>query len=485
MRDATARTPSMAELVKAAQASAPRQKGPGGFSLTTAGGSERLAAPLVGVLLGWTVARLPEVFPAAAIPRLPMILLATFVLLLTLAIPFDGWRRMWDRSLALRAVAALLALAVLTAPLGIWISGSITFIEERYLITVIVFLACMVFLRDRRTMRAAMMLYVICVAIIAAYTLATYDPTALRIDEYGQVIDPNEVGIDSIRITVGISLDANDWGAVLATTVPIALWLSFGGLFRRILWGGIAILLAVAVVPTASRGSLLGLVAGALVLIAVGARGWRRGLMLVAVGAAGLIFAAVATEGQTDRFLDFGSDDYNLTNEGRIYFWKQGMVWMLKRPWGYGIGNFPVYFGWLNDAERAAHSSWVQYGMELGVLGLGLFVLLCATLARDLKRQHGYASSLSPMVGRAAETEAVLSGHMLAALAAALVTGSFLSNAYYPLTYMALGLAAATVLGFPLADATAVPRVMAPPVPNENWRRPSSPAGPERRRRGR
>jgi hypothetical protein len=35
-------------------------------------------------------------------------------------------------------------------------------------------------------------------------------------------------------------------------------------------------------------------------------------------------------------------------------------------------------------------------------------------------------------------------------LAGALVTGSFLSNAYYPLTYMALGIAAAGLLGSPL-----------------------------------
>lgn len=453
MSDATARTPSIAELVKAAQTSAPRHKGGGGFSLTTGGAAERIIAPLVGLLLGWTVARVPEVFPEVAVPRLPLILLATFLVLLTLAIPFDGWRRMWQASVPLRCVAGLFALALVTAPLGIWIGGSVTFIQERYLVAVVVFLACLVFLRDRRAFRAAMRIYVLCVTVIAAFTLKTYDPNAVFIDEDGQVIDLSEMSIEQQRIKVGISLDANDWGAVLATTVPIALWLSAGSALRRVVWGGSALVLAAAVVPTASRGSLLGLVAVALVLIAVGATGWRRLLLLSVTLAGGAVFAAIASEGQTDRFLDFGGDDYNLTNEGRIYFWRQGIVWMLKRPWGYGIGNYPVYFGWLNDADRAAHSSWVQYGMELGVTGLALFVLLCVTLVQLNRRNRQAALSLRPWLGRSADEEAVLAGHMLAVLAGTLLTGSFLSNAYYPLMYMALGLAGAAALGFPHGSA--------------------------------
>jgi hypothetical protein len=453
MSDAAARVPSMAELVKAAQATAPRQKGSGGFSLTTAGVTERIIAPLVGVLLGWTVARLPEVFPEVAVPRLPLILLATFLVLLTLAIPFDGWRRMWQASVPLRCVAGLFTLALVTAPLGIWIGGSITFIQERYLVAVVVFLACLVFLRDRRAFRAAMRIYVLCVTLIATFTLKTYDPNAVFIDADGQVVDLSEMSIEQQRIKVGISLDSNDWGAVLATTVPIALWLSAGSLLRRVVWGGAALILAAAVVPTASRGSLLGLVAVALVLIAVGATGWRRLLLLSLTLAGGLVFAAIASEGQTDRFLDFGGDDYNLTNEGRIYFWRQGLVWMIKRPWGYGIGNYPVYFGWLNGADRAAHSSWVQYGMELGVAGISLFALLCYTLVQLNRRNRQTALGLRPWLGRGADDEAILAGHMLAVLAGTLLTGSFLSNAYYPLMYMALGLAGAAALGFPLNDA--------------------------------
>ena len=84
------------------------------------------------------------------------------------------------------------------------------------------------------------------------------------------------------------------------------------------------------------------------------------------------IFAILATGiGANERFGDLSMDDYNVSgNEGRFYYWRQGVVWMIKRPWGYGLGNYGTYFGMLNGEERAAHSTWVQYGVDLGVAGL-------------------------------------------------------------------------------------------------------------------
>jgi hypothetical protein len=443
---------SVVDLVKAASAGAAgRQARSARFSFTAASAVERVIAPILGLYLGWAVVRVPEVFPAIAVPRLPMILLLVFMGLLTTVITPDAWRATWGHSVPLRCVTGLFALSLITAPLGIWMTGSITFVQERYVIAVVIFLACLMFLRDRATLRSAMRVFVLCAVAVAIQTLLTYDPNPTNlVDQYGNPVDASDVSIDRLRVKVGISLDSNDWGAVLATTIPIALWLSFGSFWRRLFWGGAALVLAAAVVPTASRGSLLGLIAGALVLVMVGATGWRRLLQLAIVCGGGLVFSLIATEGQLGRFFDFGADDYNVAgNEGRFYFWRQGIVWMLKRPWGYGIDNYPVYFGWLNGPDRAAHSSWVQYGMELGVLGLALFVILTATLVRHHRRHRKDALLLQGVVGPQATSEAVLSGHLLAMLTATLVTGSFLSNAYYPLMYMALGVAAAGLLGAP------------------------------------
>lgn len=441
----------VADAVRQATASPTPRRSPLGFSLTTASSWHLTVAALLGLYLGWAVARLPEVFPALAIPRLPMLLMLLFLAVLGLSVSLQAWAVLWRNSRPLQLVTALVALSLITAPLGIWIVGSIDQVINRYSIAVVVFLACLVFFRDRRGLRIGATMFVLCVAVIAIYNFANYQPSdSFLLDDYGDVILSTDGTPRLQRIEVGISLDPNDWGAVLVATIPLALWLSYGSFTRRIVWGSVGLLLAAAIVPTASRGSLLGLVAVAVTLVLVGATGWRRFLLMGLVVGGGLVFSMIATEGQLTRFLDFGTDDYNLTNEGRIYFWRQGLVWMIKRPWGYGLQNYPTYFGWLNGPDRAAHSTWIQYGVELGILGLVTFIALVVGLWRGNLANRRTALALRNGLGRQADPEAVLSGHVLAMLAGTLVTGSFLSIAYYPLMYMVLGISAAAMLGFPL-----------------------------------
>jgi hypothetical protein len=448
-------TEDISGLVKAAELSGQRARRQLGFQLTEAGVGTRYIAVLLGLYLGWVVARVPEVFPQVFVPRLPMISMGIFSLALIGMVPREGWVALWRASIPFRCVATLYALAWITAPLGIWMSGSIDAAANRYLIAIITFLACFVFLRDRQNLRIAVALFVLCTATIAAYTLVTYDPSALAVDAEGIPLAPDEISIDRLRINVSVSLDPNDWGAVLTATIPLALWLGASARAARPFWMATALLLTAAIVPTQSRGSLLGLVAAAIVLVGVGAKGWKRLIMLGLIISGGLLFALVASDGQLGRFFDFGTDDYNVAaNEGRLYFWRQGVVWMIKRPWGYGLDNYPTYFGWLNGPDRAAHSSWVQYGVELGIAGLSLFVMLVVSLWKGLRihRRLGLAQHVPHKIP--GEREATLAGHVLATLAATLVTGSFLSNAYYPLMYMSLGIAAAVLVGSPFQGAT-------------------------------
>jgi O-antigen ligase len=264
------------------------------------------------------------------------------------------------------------------------------------------------------------------------------------------------------------SLDPNDIAAVMATTMPLALWLAVGNVRRRMLWTPCAIILVLAVIPTASRGGLLGLGVAAAVLVLVGAKGGKRIFLIASLVVGGIAFYALAGS-QLDRMSDFATNDYNYTNsEGRIAIWKRGVVWMIRRPWGYGLDNFPTYFGWLNGPSRAAHNSFLQYGVELGVLGLAAYLLICWTLVRSLLniRQNALHS------GPAGQDTVVLCGHVLAMLAACWTTGFFLSHAYYPLTYMAIGIGSAVVLS---AKGSAV--VAAPAAPAK------ATAAGERRRR--
>ena len=448
--------------VRAASATAGQRVKRVHFSLTRAASGEFVIAALFGLYLGFAVVRLPEVFESLAIPRLPMMLMLLFLISLLFIVPQQGWQIIWERSKALRLGSILAGIACFTAPIGIWPSESYQFLRERYVISVAIFVCCLIFLRDRRAFRLAATIYVLCLGAVSYDVLRTYDPNAPAYNEDGDLIEPEVLAarpeLRRLRV-VGISLDSNDFGAILATTFPLALWLSVGSFRRRVFWSSIAGLYVAAVVPTQSRGTMLGFLAAATVLIGAGARGWRRWLTILLVGGGVAIFLVMATGlGGGDRFSDFGGDDYNVSgSEGRMYFWRQGFVWMLKRPWGYGIVNYPTYFGILNGAERAAHSTWVQYGVELGVAGIVVFVLLCRTVIQGLRQLRKAAVAQRDTVPGARDEEA-LAGHMLAMLTGLLVTGTFLSNAYYALTYMALGMGAAVLLGTPLTVETAPPK---------------------------
>lgn len=470
---------SITDMVKAAEGSTAgkgegRRRGGIAFSLTTATGAERWVAPLLGLYLGWAVARIPEIFPALAVPRLPMMLLLVFMALLAFAVPVTGWRAAWRNSQAFRLTVFIGFLAVATAPLGIWIAGSIEFLKNRYVIAFVLFLACFLFLRDRRNMRVALSIYILCLALIAAKILLEWDPDRL-VEFNGELVPMSSLRADLQRADISLSLDPNDYGAVVATSVPLALWLSVGSFVRRLFWTSLAVVMIVSVAVTGSRGALLGIVAVACTLLFVGATGWKRSILLVIFGIGAVGISAAATTGMMDRFLDFGTDDYNVAgNEGRLFFWRQGMVWMLKRPWGYGISNFPTFFGWMNGPDRAAHSMWVQYGMELGVAALVAVIMLASVLIRGhyRNRQLGLSVQGNRVATETGESEAALSGHLLAMLAGCLVTGTFLSNAYYPLTYMAFGIAAAGLLGTPYAAS-----LSAGPLPPAGPPK-SPPAGP-------
>ncbi|MEP6591349.1 MAG: O-antigen ligase family protein [Gemmatimonadota bacterium] len=450
--------------VKAATASAGQRVKHGGFSLTRGTSGEFFMAALFGLYLGFAVVRLPEVFQPLAVPRLPLVLMMTFLGSLLFIVPQPGWSVIWESSRALRLCAILLGIAIVTAPAGIWPSESFLFLKDRYAVAIAVFLCSLIFLRDRRALRLAISVYVLCVGAVSAEVIHTYDPNAPVFNEDGDLVDPEVLAarpeLRRLKV-VGIGLDPNDFGAILATTFPLALWLSVGSVRRRVFWTGVAALYVAAVVPTQSRGSMLGFLAAATVLIGAGARGWRRWLTIaLVIGGVGIFVVMASGIGGGGRFGDFSGDDYNVSgNEGRWYFWRQGFVWMIKRPWGYGINNYPTYFGELNGPERAAHSTWVQYGMELGVAGLVTFALLCRTVVGGLRKLRK-AAQLQRDTHPAARDEAILAGHMLAMLTGLLVTGSFLSNAYYALTYMGLGVGAAVLLGTPL-------QVTAPPAPAE------------------
>ena len=135
---------------------------------------------------------------------------------------------------------------------------------------------------------------------------------------------------------------------------------------------------------------------------------------------------------------------------GRIQSWQTGLRALEDSPLlGIGANNYQLawdVYAHRNVREKsyASHNMWLQVTVELGLIGLGLFVTMFALMSRALWRARFH-----PEVGFRAR--ALLSS--LAALVICGTTGGYAFNWFF---YMVLGLA-----GSVIACARELPPVVA------------------------
>lgn len=258
--------------------------------------------------------------------------------------------------------------------------------------------------------------------------------------------------------------DPNDLALVLVCTIPFAIFFIVRGGWPSLLLATLSLVLFVAtIVKTGSRGGFIGLVA-VLAYVVIAYRAIPKRVRIGAViGVVGLL-VVTASEGYWEeiRTLRNPKQDYNWSGEGRVAIWKRGLRYMASRPVvGVGMGNFSTAEGVSEEsraqAERgagfkwsAAHNTFLEIGVELGVIALALFVAMLVTAFRLLRRIR---RSRPPTIRRA-RREAALASSLSASLVGFIVSGFFLSAAYFSYVYMILGL----VIGFAKIDRGSVGR---------------------------
>ena len=143
--------------------------------------------------------------------------------------------------------------------------------------------------------------------------------------------------------------------------------------------------------------------------------------------------------------------DYNLSStveDSRTLIWRRDVGFALRRPIGYGMGSSEMVDGLLGGGHyKAAHNSLVQVFVELGALGLILYLTAYYRAWRGLAAvTRGHREVPSPdsaSLSRYARALAI-------AFAGNFVAGFFLSQAYSGLLWMLIAVCAALVrLGAP------------------------------------
>ena len=162
----------------------------------------------------------------------------------------------------------------------------------------------------------------------------------------------------------------NDLGALIAAYRMSFRWIA--------LWGVILSLLLAGVMVTGSRGGLLSLVAGATFVVI--ARYRFRGFALLALVVVGLLFIRNPLQSRIA-----AEHTINPAAYARVHMWNQAVHLIADNPLGRGVGlyqyiypqfAFPVEGGIARYGKVAqtAHNEYLQLGVELGILGVTVFL---------------------------------------------------------------------------------------------------------------
>lgn len=185
--------------------------------------------------------------------------------------------------------------------------------------------------------------------------------------------------------------DPNDFGLVLALSVPIGLWLFHRGRgAARWVWLAATAVTTGAMVLTASRSALMATCVG-LTFVAWTWRGadWPRRIGGAAlVLALALSMARLAPAPQRQRLATVTKEATQGTFHGRTRIWKSGLKALKQHPIrGAGAGAYPEAVSpWLGHStipgfQFVAHNTFLSVLVECGAIGFAIYGLLLGTLA--------------------------------------------------------------------------------------------------------
>lgn len=272
-------------------------------------------------------------------------------------------------------LALLVGWAVCTVPLSIWPGGSVALLTELYLKAVLV---CWLLAAVLTTVaRLRTMMWVLCLSTVplAATAIVGFaGGGADRIAGYGE----------------GLGGNPNDLALVLAITMPLsgALAAVSRGATRAIAVALVPLAIA-GIVATYSRGGFLALT----VVLAFGllALARRRALgTIVATLLTGAALAALTPATYVDRVATVTDIDADPTGSAQER-WRDiraAASYVRDHPLiGAGVGMDILV---LNDLRgptwRTVHNSYLNYGVDLGLPGLTLFLLLLVSVIATARR---------------------------------------------------------------------------------------------------
>jgi probable O-glycosylation ligase (exosortase A-associated) len=269
-----------------------------------------------------------------------------------------------------KIVLWLVGWALITAPFSYWPGGSVSFLLENFFKTVIVFILLANVIDSRTKLKHLTWGLVLMSIPLALTTVGNFSSGNLM-----------QTGARVAGYSAGLTANPNDMALMLNLILPlcIALLLASSRASIRILLAAVACLLVIAIVATFSRGGFVALmVTGLTYLWLYRNRAERAWIPVIVV--MGLLAFPIIPSDYLERISTIVNitDDSTHSAETRIDDMKAAVRLAVAKPLvGSGIGMNVLA---LNEARgktwTAVHNVYLQYLVELGLPGLGLFLLL-------------------------------------------------------------------------------------------------------------
>jgi O-antigen ligase len=386
------------------------------------------------------IGRLPELIGLAFLP------LGKIALALPLFIRIRRWKQLPRLGMAARPLARtaawMVVLAVLTTPTSIWPGRSLIFLEQEVPVLLASVSIAYVMSRSWKALRGTLLALILSGLVLARSTISGYGGG---------------------RASTGTMLDPNDLAYLLVTLFPLIVGfvITSGTKLWRAIYVGIGAIFLIALLLTQSRGGLLGLVSIVIFLVLVPIRapdktlasgstqGKNRLALFLGVACLSVVVWSQLPEDARHRFstiLDL-SHDYNLDPENvtaRGQLWTRAMQAITSWPLGWGPQTFGMVDWKLGGRFFAPHNSYLEAGVELGVLGLFLYLRMYVLAWRGLQRAR--TALISPESPSRDHQEAAAFARLLQiCLVGNAVAGFFLSMAYALVLWTIFGICMAVM----------------------------------------
>ena len=269
-----------------------------------------------------------------------------------------------------KIVLCLVGWALITAPFSYWPGGSVTFLLENFAKTVIVFLLLANVLDSRGKLQRISWGLVLMSVPLAMTTIQNFMSGISM-----------QTGDRVVGYSAGLTANPNDMALMLNLILPlcIALLLASSRAGTRILLASIACLLTIAIVATFSRAGFLTLMVTGLTYFWLyrnrAERVWRPVIVVL-----GLLALPIMPSGYVERISTIVNIESDSTHSAqtRLDDMKAAARLTVANPLvGSGIGmNVLALNEVRGETWTAVHNVYLQYLVELGLPGLGLFLLL-------------------------------------------------------------------------------------------------------------